>query len=92
VAYPLLISYPFDYLSEHGFLPSYAFPSDTARLIAKDEVKKPVLRSMTVALHEYAPGNTVYMDGRKYQVIGLDFHRSPVPDLDQAYKACETCD
>jgi hypothetical protein len=85
-------SYPFDYLSEHGFLPSYAFPSDTARLIAKDEVKKPVLRSMTVALHEYAPGNTVYMDGRKYQVIGLDFHRSPVPDLDQAYKACETCD
>jgi hypothetical protein len=85
-------SYPFDYLSEHGFLPAYAFPSDTARLIAKDEVKKPVLRSMTVALHEYAPGNTVYMDGRKYQVIGLDFHRSPIPDLDQAYKACEICD
>jgi hypothetical protein len=84
-------SYPFDYLSEHGFLPAYAFPSDTARLIAKDEVKKPVLRSMTVALHEYAPGNTVYMDGRKYQVIGLDFHRSPIPDLDQAYKACEIC-
>lgn len=84
-------SYPFDYLSEQGFLPSYAFPTDTARLIAKDEVKKPVLRSMAVALREYAPGNTIYMDGRKYQVIGLDFHRSPIPDLDQMYKACETC-
>jgi hypothetical protein len=47
---------------------------------------------MHVALGEYAPGNTVYMDGRKYQVIGLDFHRSPIPDLDQQYKVCELCD
>ncbi|MBW1716033.1 MAG: DEAD/DEAH box helicase [Deltaproteobacteria bacterium] len=85
-------TYPLSYLSDQGFLPSYAFPSDTARLIAKDEVKKPILRTMQVALREYAPGNTVYMDGRKYQVIGLDFHRSPVPDLDRIYKRCEFCD
>jgi superfamily II DNA or RNA helicase len=85
-------AYPLAYLSDRGFLPSYAFPSDTARLIAKDEVKRPVLRSMSIALKEYAPGNTVYMDKRKYQVIGLDFHRSPVPDLDQTYRICSTCD
>ncbi|CAN5649391.1 hypothetical protein BH20ACI3_BH20ACI3_27930 [soil metagenome] len=85
-------SYPLSYLSDQGFLPSYAFPSDTARLIAKDEVKRPVLRSMSVALKEYAPGNTIYMDKRKYQVIGLDFHRSPVPDLDQSYRTCSSCD
>ncbi len=85
-------AYPLAYLSDRGFLPSYAFPSDTARLIAKDEVKRPVLRSMSVALKEYAPGNTVYMDKRKYQVIGLDFHRSPVPDLDQSYRLCSSCD
>jgi ATP-dependent helicase YprA (DUF1998 family) len=84
--------YPLSYLSDQGFLPSYAFPSDTARLIAKDEVKYPILRSLNVALREYAPGNTVYMDGRKYQVMGLDFHRSPIPDLDREYKACEICD
>jgi ATP-dependent helicase YprA (DUF1998 family) len=84
--------YPLAYLSDQGFLPSYAFPSDVARLVAKDEVKRPVLRTMTVALVEYAPGNTIYMDGRKYQVIGLDFHRSPKPDLDQIYRACEVCD
>src|SRR5262249_21684033 len=59
-------TYSLNYLSDQGFLPSYAFPADTARLIAKDEVKRPVLRSMGVALREYAPGNTVYMDGRKY--------------------------
>jgi hypothetical protein len=84
--------YPLAYLSDQSFLPSYAFPSDTARLIAKDEVKRPVLRSMSVALKEYAPGNTVYMDKRKYQVIGLDFHRSPIPDLDQSYRLCSSCD
>jgi ATP-dependent helicase YprA (DUF1998 family) len=84
--------YPLAYLSDQSFLPSYAFPSDTARLIAKDEVKRPVLRSLSVALKEYAPGNTVYMDKRKYQVIGLDFHRSPIPDLDLSYRSCSTCD
>jgi len=84
-------AYPLSYLSDQGFLPSYAFPSDTARLIAKDEVKRPILRAMGVALREYAPGNTVYMDGKKYQVIGLDFYRSPMPDLNLAYKSCGNC-
>src|SRR5262249_12589623 len=85
-------SYPLSYLSDKSFLPSYAFPSDAARLIAKDEVKRPILRTMSVALDEYAPGNTVYMDGRKYQVIGLDFHRSAKPELDQTYRKCGNCD
>ncbi len=84
--------YVYSYFSDQGFLPSYAFPSDAARLIAKDDPKEPVLRGMSVALIEYAPGNTVYMDKRKYQVIGLDFHRSPVPNLDQIYKICGQCD
>ena len=35
-------AYPLSYLSDQGFLPSYAFPADSARLIAKDEPKKPV--------------------------------------------------
>jgi hypothetical protein len=84
--------YPLSYLSDQGFLPSYAFPTDTARLIPKDEVKRPVFRGMAQALTEYAPGNTVYMDKRKYQMIGLDFHRSPVPDLSQIYRSCVSCD
>ena len=85
-------TYPLSYLSDHEFLPSYAFPSDAARLIAKDEVKRPILRGMGVALREYAPGNTIYMDKKKYQVLGLDFHRSPLPALDEEYKRCEDCD
>ena len=51
-----------------------------------------MLRSLSIALREYAPANTVYMDGRKYQMIGLDFQRSPVPDLNTTYKACAVCD
>jgi ATP-dependent helicase YprA (DUF1998 family) len=85
-------TYPFDYLSDQGFLPSYAFPSDVSRLIAKDEVKAPLLRNTGLAIREYAPGNKIYMDGRKYAVIGLDFHRSPMPQLDQAYRKCSACD
>lgn len=84
--------YPLAYLSDQGFLPSYAFPADTARLLPKDEVKRPVTRGMDMALTEYAPGNKVYMDRRKYQVIGLDFHRAPIPDLDKTYKRCDGCD
>ncbi|MDQ7826890.1 MAG: MIT C-terminal domain-containing protein [Candidatus Eremiobacteraeota bacterium] len=85
-------NYPLSYLSNTGFLPSYAFPSDSGRLVAKDEVKKPIFRSLEMAIYEYAPGNTIYMDGKKYQVIGLDFHRAPVPDLNKVYRKCETCD
>ncbi len=85
-------AYPLSYLSDKSFLPSYAFPSDAARLIPKDEVKAPVLRAAGVALSEYAPGNSIYMDGRKYQVIGLDFHRAPKPDLDASFKMCDRCD
>lgn len=84
--------YTLSYLSDQGFLPSYAFPADGARLIAKDQARQPLLRAMGIALREYAPGNTVYMDGSKYQVIGLDFHRSPIPDLHKSYRRCEQCD
>ncbi len=84
--------YPLSYLSERGFLPSYAFPSDSARLVAKEEAKQPLFRSAEVALVEYAPGNHVYMDGRRYQMLGLDFHRSAVPDLNHSYKRCPVCD
>lgn len=84
--------YPLSYLSDQGFLPSYAFPADSVRLIAKDEVRRPVFRSMEMALREYVPANTIYMDGRKYQAIGLDFHRSLKPALDQIYRKCDHCD
>jgi hypothetical protein len=49
------------------------------------------MRGMGVALREYGPGNTVYMDGKKYQVIGLDFYRSSIPDLNQAHKSWGNC-
>ncbi len=84
--------YALSYLSNRGFLPSYAFPADTTRLVAKEEAKQPLFRSAEVALVEYAPGNHVYMDGRRYQTLGLDFHRSPVPDLNKTYKRCQVCD
>jgi ATP-dependent helicase YprA (DUF1998 family) len=84
--------YPLSYLSDQGFLPSYAFPADSVRLIAKDEVRRPVFRSMEMALREYVPANTIYMDGKKYQAIGLDFHRSLKPALNQIYKRCDHCD
>ncbi|MCK4304900.1 MAG: hypothetical protein KAY24_11740 [Candidatus Eisenbacteria sp.] len=43
-------AYPLSYLSARSFLPSYAFPSDAARLVAKRETRQPVLRGMEVAL------------------------------------------
>ncbi len=79
------------YLADSGFLPNYVFPTDTVRLIPKDEAREPLMREQGVGLREYAPGNTVYMAGRKYRSIGLDLFRDRRPDLGRVYLSCTRC-
>lgn len=60
--------YVYRYLGSQGFLPNYAFPRLATQLIFntnEDELS----RDQVLALREYAPGNSVYYKGSRYQVV-----------------------
>jgi len=59
--------YVYRYLSQTGFLPNYAFPqkiSSIKFLHQKEEAE--LVRDQKVALREFAPHNTIYYGGQKY--------------------------
>jgi DEAD/DEAH box helicase/Helicase conserved C-terminal domain/Domain of unknown function (DUF1998) len=59
--------YPLAWLSQRGFLPTYAFPRK-AVLLRFDDQRAPRVRARTIALREFAPLNHVYHRGRRYEV------------------------
>jgi hypothetical protein len=59
--------YPLAWLSQRGFLPTYAFPRK-AVLLRFDDQHTPRVRGRSIALREFAPGNHVYHRGRRYEV------------------------
>ena len=61
------LAYTLSYLRDHGFLPSYAFPGRQSELIMNDR-NDPLLRDGDIAVREFAPGNYVYVDRKKYQI------------------------
>jgi len=91
-------AYPLSYLSEHAFLPGYAFPGEQATLEYEFGLD-PIIRDARIAISEYAPGNLVYVDGRKIQVYGLSFKRGAVTSEEglqlgdeDRYWLCKHCD
>ena len=59
--------HPLSWLAQRGFLPSYAFPRKALMLRFSDRERARV-RSRSIALREFAPGNSIYHLGRRYQV------------------------
>lgn len=59
--------HPLSWLAQRGFLPSYAFPRKAVTLRFSDRERSRV-RSRSIALREFAPGNSIYHLGRRYQV------------------------
>ncbi len=67
-------AYVLRYLSRGGFLPSYAFPTDTAtfeRMDTRESIAYDAVRS----LKDFAPGQLVYVRGQKYLVSQIDYRR-----------------
>jgi very-short-patch-repair endonuclease len=55
------------------------------------------LRNPIIGLEEYAPGNIIYVDGKKLRVIGVNFRRTGSVDdtggaIENFYQKCPTCD
>ncbi|CAN1505546.1 SF2_C_Hrq domain containing protein [Mycobacteriaceae bacterium] len=59
--------HPLSWLATRGMLPSYAFPRKAMMLRFSDKDRARV-RSRSIALREFAPGNSIYHLGKRYQV------------------------
>jgi ATP-dependent helicase YprA (DUF1998 family) len=80
--------YVYRYLGEEGFLPGYAFMPEAVSVgyMAKEEKK--IFRSRVIALNEYAPFNSLYVDGGSYTVSRINnYIREPW----KTYKICPAC-
>jgi ribosomal protein L40E len=67
-------AYVLRYLSRAGFLPSYAFPTDTATFERAD-TRESIAHDAVRSLKDYAPGQLVYVRGQKYLVDQIDYRR-----------------
>lgn len=78
---------PLAWLAQRGFLPSYAFPRSAALLRFSDRDRARV-RSRSIALREFAPGNSIYHLGKRYQVTRASSGRS-AEDITSKLALCE---
>ena len=59
--------YTYRYLGSQGFLPNYAFPH-TSTVVSFYDIEDQMSRDRVLSLREYAPGNSIYYRGNRYQV------------------------
>ncbi len=84
--------YPLSYLAGVGVLPRYGFPGDTVTIT--DDRQRQISQSAAVGITEYAPGNMVYVGGRKLQIDRVLFRGGSKDDPRQnaeTYAYCPTC-
>ncbi|MFJ6529988.1 DEAD/DEAH box helicase [Streptomyces longwoodensis] len=89
-------AYVLSYLSSVGFLPSYAFPTDTTSLALERETAE-LSQDSVQALKDYAPGQLVYARGDKWLVDQVDFRRANLINSDGVgaldhINLCNRCD
>lgn len=87
--------YPYRYLASEGFLPGYNFPALPIRAWVPRDEGEFVARPRFLAWREFAPGNILYHEGAKWEVVR--FLRTPPGGLDErriceaTYDLCPTC-
>lgn len=84
--------YPYRYLASEGFLPGYNFPALPVRAwVPRSDKGEYIARARFLALREFAPGNFLYHEGSRWEVIGF---QSPPGGLDERcrqLRLCYTC-
>lgn len=83
--------YPYRYLASEGFLPGYNFPALPVRAWVPRGDGEFIPRPRFLAIREFAPGNIVYHEGAKWEVVSF---QSPPGGLDERLsrkKVCLTC-
>jgi replicative superfamily II helicase len=83
---------PLSYLALVGFLPRYGFSGNTVSI--RDDRQHEITQAASVGLTEYAPGNVVYVSGRKLRIMRVIFRGGTREDPTQnaeTYKFCVRC-
>src|SRR5579871_179872 len=82
--------YPLSYLAQVGVLPRYGFPGST--VVVRDAKEREIVQAAAVGIIEFAPGNVVYVAGRKLRVDRLIFPTRQDPRQNaETYRYCPHC-
>lgn len=87
----------FNFLSDEGILPNYAFPQSSVQLHStilqrkEKEQQKPLTETFERpgqrAIREFAPGNHFYANGKKVRISGIRFDKNDI----QTWRFCPDC-
>ncbi len=84
--------YPYRYLASQGFLPGYNFPRlPLQALLRVGDEAHPLQRPRFLALTEFGPRNTVYHEGRKFQIRHVEPPADGFESRLQEAKVCPRC-
>ena len=83
--------YPYRYLASEGFLPGYNFPALPVRAWVPRKDGEFITRPRFLALREFAPGNIVYHEGAKWQVVAFQFPPGGLDERRRQQRLCLTC-
>lgn len=84
--------YPLSFLARVGRLPRYGFPGQSIRVM--DDRQQSISQIAAAGITEYAPGNRVYVAGRKLSVNRIIFEGGAKEDPQEhvtRYAYCDTC-
>ncbi|NLG96412.1 MAG: DEAD/DEAH box helicase [Chloroflexi bacterium] len=80
--------YPYRYLASEGFLPGYNFPALPVRAWVQRGEGEFIARPRFLALREFAPGNFIYHEGARWEIVGF---QSPPGGLDERRRVLRLC-
>jgi len=83
--------YPYRYLASEGFLPGYNFPALPVRAWVPREGGEYIGRPRFLALWEFAPGNILYHEGAKWEVVAFQAPPGGLDERRTRRRLCRTC-
>lgn len=84
--------YPYRYLASEGFLPGYNFPALPVRAwVPRSDKGEYISRPRFLAIREFAPGNIIYHEGAKWEVVSFQAPPGGLDERKSQKRFCCTC-
>jgi Lhr-like helicase len=83
--------YPYRYLASEGFLPGYNFPALPVRAWVPRGEGEYIPRPRFLAIREFAPGNVIYHEGAKWEVVAFQAPPGGLDERRSQKRLCTTC-
>ncbi|MEJ5241177.1 MAG: DEAD/DEAH box helicase [Anaerolineales bacterium] len=83
--------YPYRYLASEGFLPGYNFPALPVRAWVPRGEGEYISRPRFLALREFAPGNFLYHEGARWEIVGFQAPPGGLEERRRQLRLCYTC-